>query len=218
MSYILDALRKAEEERGLGQTPQAKTVYGSLPARQHRSWAKLLLGLLLLLNGAALSAFFFLSDNGKALLSGDLSTSAASQAASTESANPSISLPPREFHNQATVIEKTPPSPRMEQKISPQGLVSAASSNTLSAIETSPTPDPAVPSTPSWQNPQNSIPHLNLDIHVYDRTQQKSFVVINSVRYQTGERLKEGPNLESITEDGAVLSYAGQRFRLSVGE
>jgi hypothetical protein len=40
--------------------------------------------------------------------------------------------------------------------------------------------------------------------------------MINSKRYQEGDRLSEGPLLEAITSTGVVLRYQGQRFLLPV--
>jgi general secretion pathway protein B len=218
MSYILDALRKAEEERSLGQVPQAKTVYGTLPARQQRSWAKMLLGLMLLLNGAALTAFFVLTVDGNTLLFSKPGVSKASQAVLKEPDNPPVSPEQREFHDHVAVTAKQPLAPKAKQQSTLSAPASALmpTTNTRQAIQVNGEAAELTPS--SWQKPQDSIPHLNLDIHVYDETQQKSFVMINATRYREGEQLKEGPRLESITKDGAVLTYAGQRFRLLVGE
>jgi general secretion pathway protein B len=59
-------------------------------------------------------------------------------------------------------------------------------------------------------------PELSMDIHVYSDQPDKRFVLINSRRYREGERLSEGPLVEAITREGAVLRYEGQRFLLSV--
>jgi general secretion pathway protein B len=63
---------------------------------------------------------------------------------------------------------------------------------------------------------QRGIPALNLDIHIYSADPDKRFVVINGRRYREGERLSEGPVLESVARDGAILRQNGRRFRLSV--
>ena len=55
-----------------------------------------------------------------------------------------------------------------------------------------------------------------MDIHVYSDQPDKRFVLINSRRYREGEQLSEGPLVEAITREGAVLRYEGQRFLLSV--
>lgn len=63
MSYILEALRKSERERQLGRAPSLPTVLTDQMPRRRR-WLPWLLALLLALNGAALSYFWF-SGRGK---------------------------------------------------------------------------------------------------------------------------------------------------------
>ena len=38
---------------------------------------------------------------------------------------------------------------------------------------------------------------------------------VNSRKYREGDALQEGPVVEQITPDGAVLSFRGSRFRLA---
>ncbi len=63
---------------------------------------------------------------------------------------------------------------------------------------------------------RDGLPTLNLDIHVFSEVADKRFVLINSVRYQQGDWLNEGPLLEAITEEGVILNHQEQRFRLLV--
>jgi general secretion pathway protein B len=58
------------------------------------------------------------------------------------------------------------------------------------------------------------LPPLSLALHVYGGSPAQSWVVINGRRYQEGTQLQEGPTLERITPDGAVLNHRGQRFLL----
>jgi general secretion pathway protein B len=56
---------------------------------------------------------------------------------------------------------------------------------------------------------------LHLDIHVYSKVPAERFVFINMRKYGEGALLPEGAKIEEITQDGVVLSEAGQRFTLS---
>lgn len=60
-----------------------------------------------------------------------------------------------------------------------------------------------------------NIPMLNLDLHVYSDNPANRFVVINSHRYREGDKLAEGPVVESITADGVILDSQGLRFTLA---
>jgi general secretion pathway protein B len=62
---------------------------------------------------------------------------------------------------------------------------------------------------------RGTIPVLHLDLHVYATQPQQRFIFVNSHRYREGDTLTEGPVVEQITPDGAVLSFRGSRFRLS---
>jgi general secretion pathway protein B len=62
---------------------------------------------------------------------------------------------------------------------------------------------------------RGTIPVLHLDLHVYATQPQQRFIFVNSHRYREGDTLAEGPVVEQITPDGAVLSFRGSRFRLS---
>jgi len=58
------------------------------------------------------------------------------------------------------------------------------------------------------------LPALNLDLHIYATQPAQRSVFINGRRYVEGDSLPEGATVETITTDGAVLQYRGQRFLL----
>ncbi|HEX9207778.1 MAG TPA: general secretion pathway protein GspB [Steroidobacteraceae bacterium] len=62
---------------------------------------------------------------------------------------------------------------------------------------------------------RGGVPELHLDLHVYSPTPQQRFIFVNSRKYREGETLQEGPVVEQITPDGAVLNYGGNRFKLT---
>jgi general secretion pathway protein B len=62
---------------------------------------------------------------------------------------------------------------------------------------------------------RGSVPELHLDLHVYAAQPQQRFIFVNSRKYREGETLAEGPLVEQITTDGAVLSFRGSRFKLT---
>jgi general secretion pathway protein B len=59
-----------------------------------------------------------------------------------------------------------------------------------------------------------NLPQLHLDIHVYSAAAAERFVFINMRKYTEGQSLNEGPLVERITPEGAVLTYRNQRFVL----
>ncbi len=59
-----------------------------------------------------------------------------------------------------------------------------------------------------------SIPPLHMDLHSYAPDPSKRFVLINMRRLYEGQSLPEGPKVESITNDAAIMSFQGTRFVL----
>jgi general secretion pathway protein B len=62
--------------------------------------------------------------------------------------------------------------------------------------------------------PGTQIPALRLDLHVFAVRPQDRFVMINMHKLREGDTLPEGVHVDSITPDGAILSYNGSRFLL----
>jgi general secretion pathway protein B len=58
------------------------------------------------------------------------------------------------------------------------------------------------------------LPPLRLDLHAYAPRPQDRWVIINMHKLHEGDSTPEGVRVESITPDGAVLSYQGTRFLL----
>jgi general secretion pathway protein B len=62
--------------------------------------------------------------------------------------------------------------------------------------------------------PGTQLPQLRLDLHVFAARPQDRFVMINMHKLREGDTLPDGVHLDSITPEGAVLSYNGSRFLL----
>ena len=62
--------------------------------------------------------------------------------------------------------------------------------------------------------PGTRLPQLRLDLHVFAARPQDRFVMINMHKLREGDSLPEGVHVDSITPEGAVLSYNGSRFLL----
>lgn len=62
---------------------------------------------------------------------------------------------------------------------------------------------------------RGGVPPMHLDLHVYSTVVSQRFIFVNSRKYKEGETLQEGPVVEQITSDGAVLNFRGSRFKLS---
>jgi len=62
--------------------------------------------------------------------------------------------------------------------------------------------------------PGTQLPQLRLDLHVFAARPEERFVLINMHRLREGDTLPEGVRVDSITPEGAVLSFNGSKFLL----
>ena len=67
---------------------------------------------------------------------------------------------------------------------------------------------------PNYVEVSGNLPELRLDLHVYAARPEERFAMINMKKVHEGDLLPEGVRVESITPEGAVLSYNGSRFLL----
>ena len=61
---------------------------------------------------------------------------------------------------------------------------------------------------------RNSLPPLNVNIHVYSPDESQRILYINNRQVQQGERIQAGVLIEEIVQDGVILRFRGQRFKL----
>ncbi|MEZ5583275.1 MAG: general secretion pathway protein GspB [Candidatus Competibacteraceae bacterium] len=227
MSYILEALRKAEQERNLGRVPDLQTAPMPIPQPKRRLWP-LVLGLVLVANGVALALLWWPDYRSRLVVSDPQLAIPAAEPVVPASRNAIVNSLDRPIANPQTesVSPVAFPAQSVQATLQPLSEPEPA----VAPITPPPAPPPAPEPTPA-RLPESqpaialqalpmtfrqTVPQLNLDVHVYSTAVRKRFVLINSKRYQEGDLLNEGPLLEAITADGAVLSYQGQRFLLPV--
>lgn len=223
MSYILDALRKAEQERHLGQAPNPITVPPPVQPPGKQLWLWLGAGLGLGLN-AALLIYFLVRPPA---------ASPPAPAAPATSAPAPAPLSPRPQATVSAPIPEPPVAQPAPPRKNPAGKAAPAEAPRTPAVaipSQRQEPPPKTPSGPSVTlgpeppplldalpaDTRRGLPGLNLDIHVYSADAGKRFVVINGQRYREGDAIGQGAVLETVTPSGALLRKGGQRFRLSV--
>ncbi|MGC1460119.1 MAG: general secretion pathway protein GspB, partial [Steroidobacteraceae bacterium] len=62
--------------------------------------------------------------------------------------------------------------------------------------------------------PGANLPELKLDLHAYATNPADRFVFLNMTKLMEGQSTPAGVRVESITPDGAILSWQGSRFFL----
>jgi general secretion pathway protein B len=205
MSYILEALKKADQERSRGEVPDIRASHlVRVDGGRYRRLGMVLLVLFLCLQ--ALLLYLYLRE--------DRPTAVAQQA---------LEAPPAPL---AAAPEPEPAAPVASPPVRPAPILLEPP-----AAASAPEPVPAAPTAPvrqavaevpelslhTWQQGSAAVQQLgaelSLDVHVYAEQPAQRFVLINMTRYREGDRLKEGALLERITSQGVVLSYQGELFR-----
>ena len=238
MSFILDALKKSEDER-LGQSGPNLAYARSGAGREAIPRWVLILSALLLVNLAGLVAIMIWKSDTPAENSEFTAQSVIQEEPIQQSpvgfrASPVV---------QQTVSQAPPPvqSNRDEvrslaREASESSSESPSASLTPSSTQTPATPPVTAPQSQAQTEAQESqeaqaamVPTLNellgqgrvmnlaalkVDLHVYAARKEDRFVFINLAKYQEGQRLQEGPLVEEITNDGVILQYQGERFLL----
>jgi general secretion pathway protein B len=225
MSFILDALRKSEHARerralpGLVDLPVSHTSPSRLP------WILGGVGVLLLVNivvlflvlarpsapPAAVTAATPAATAGTARTAGAPAPSAALPAAPRPAVAPVRPLAAEPEPGADPELERpaVPPPPRTARE--PYAAERAAAEREFH-------PRTGVAGVPSIHNlPAQAtagLAPLNIDLHVYSADPAQRFVIINGQRLHEGGQIKEGPTVEQITPEGAILDHQGTRFLL----
>jgi general secretion pathway protein B len=234
MSFILDALKKSENDRQRQSAPALFEVKVAAPRRRFPSWA-MGLAVLLVINIAVLAWYLLPSRVAPAAPGAVVDVVRAESAAPpgmvTVPANatyipanaaPSISVSPN--NSAAGVVAPSLAPPLAEEPILTGGEPSVPpdydARDYAPAITASQADAAAerragtVPSRDEVLAQGTQLPELRLDLHVYDADPAKRFVFINMRRLREGEMLPEGVRVDAITQTGAQLSYRGTHFTI----
>jgi len=221
MSYILDALQKAERERQRGHVPTLPTESAAQPATQGSlKYLYAVLALLILSVGVLIGVFQPFRNGAEpqpnAPVAAQAPMAAAPPAATTAAA-------PAPVHT-AQVVTPTvaqPASPAIPVKPAAIPSQSAPIPVVAAALPTPPVSTPTVSETvqPLAELPANikqEVPAMTVLFHAYSSTPSERLVQINNKPMHEGDSLQPGLKLEHITPDGMVFSYKGYRFSTGV--
>jgi general secretion pathway protein B len=212
MSFILDALKKSESERQKQAVPGLMDMTPAVARPRFPRWA---IGLCALLGINLLVLIVVLLSHDRPPVAAALRPAAAPPAAATPPAPPATAPPlatlqpgPEHFSPLETAPADAPEIPLVEPvtRVTPKPRL---------ANDSTPATDAALPTLAEInQSGPRGLPELHLDIIFHAARPAERFVFINGRKYREGEILTEGPNLEKITRDAAILNYRGLRFRL----
>lgn len=202
MSYISDALRKSEQRResarGLASVDRHN---GGVASREGNHWL-LVAVLVLLIAVLSLLAILVYKEFKSPVAAQDVSTGKATSAPIFSEAPPVANTRPL-----ADEASDTPAS----DDTAALPPISASASDTSSATESKPE---APPLRHLGAAADGGLQNLTLQLLVYHADAKKRFVIINGQHLTEGQSLQEGPVVEQITPNGAVLNHNGSRFQI----
>jgi general secretion pathway protein B len=207
MSFILDALKKAESERSRASGPVLVDVRIAAPRRRLPAWAWAL-GLVLRANLGVLA--WLVSRKPAAAQVAATAAPAVVPAAAPVVSTVAAPAP--------TTAPAAPPAVALEL---PPPIASTAA--VPPAVRPAPVlngPPADVDRLPSYREIQGAgvtLPALTMNLHVYDPTPAQRYVLLNGLQLSEGEFTPDGIKVEVITERGVVLEARGRRFLLPSG-
>lgn len=214
MSYILDALKKSELERGNGAIPSVQTIHSSaLNYHQQRRllWPWILIAVLLA--NVFIFLYFLQTSPDTKAISADERTTENSQASSLNQNRAPVENP--QYPAPITIASTLPtttvsaPAPQSpaETKPAPAKVTSAAPISTLGPlldIDELPT------------EIRRQVPSMVFSAHVYSSNPIQRSLVINNRFMEEGDAFSHDLILSEITRSGAIFAFRGYRFHSSV--
>lgn len=196
MSYILDALRKSDQQRQRGTAPTLLTAPPSLmETRQPRVVVYWVLGAILLGAGIAIGWLYPWQH----------ATSSAKTTVRTLPQTDSPQADSRPRHVPAPIA----PAPRQASR-EPQAALRAPA-----PIEVAPE-SVVVAQRDLPLLIQRALPELQISMHAYSAQPEARLVRVNDKLLREGDSAAAGVRLEKITPDGMIFSYRNYRFRRGV--
>lgn len=227
MSFILDALKKAESERNRRVAPVLMDARIAPPRRGLPAWAWLL-GVVLVANLAVLAWLLWREPGDVPGAAAGIAGEPADAATAPGAPGAAGSPPPLSAQGgtlAGTASVATVPGPAVVGALVPSPIASAQPP----AAGAPPTLPPAaaprarldVESLPRLHELRAAglaLPDLQLNLHAYDPAPAHRSVLLNGHRLREGEYTPDGVKVERITPAGAVLEASGRLFRLDVGD
>ncbi|MBH97624.1 MAG: hypothetical protein CMM56_04130 [Rhodospirillaceae bacterium] len=201
MSFILDALRKSENERQQSTAPRLSSATPIVHRNKAPRW------MLLMMAGLTAATMFL----GWAWLT----------EMSSQDNNIGDSVVDHLAQNTDPINEEI--NGRTEQKIS---LDQTTNFSQQPLITDNPSIDSTITSTDSTSATVSiplmadlvsygmQMPDLNIELHVFSEDSANRFVFINSSKYLEGENIDEETRVQEISENGVVIAYKDQLFLL----
>lgn len=211
MSYILEALKKAQAERQLGDTPTINAVsiqVASPNAASARTplWAILAAALV----ATAIAAIFWWRQDAKAPQVATLAVTPAAPAVLVRPAAPVVLAAPAPPQPQPIVVPDAIPAPMAAPAPARPTPEAAAPS------ARQPAPEEALPFARDLpEQVRSSLPQVVFGGYMYSPNPADRLLLIDKVLRHEGEEVAPGLTLEKLLPKAAVMNFRGTRYRVA---
>jgi len=212
MSYILDSLKKSEQQRKQREQPglHSEPLGAATRRRQERRvWPYLLL-VALMLNAAVLGWYLVGTRAEQGPDKPDKTSVQVDPPGEKQQAAPNRELAPVDpaavpVSRPRTVAELQPPEPTILESpaVEASGKPTPAANPAPGATE--PTPYPQLPASV-----RQELPELVLSLHYFSSSQRSSMIRLDGVILRVGDSLRDGLTVHDINAEGVVLDYRGR--------
>lgn len=219
MSYILDALKKAQAERQLGNAPTIHApppVYAAPPEAASRK--PLYLGLGMGAIGLALAAVFLLRQPAPAV---QVAAQAAPVAAPVVAAAPApVAPPPEPAKPREAPVQPTPtprPEPKAEAPRRAEPVAPEAPEPTRPVlVAAAPAVDENIGALAALPEAvQRDIPKVTFGGYIYSPNPAERLLLVDKMLRREGEEVAPGLVLERLLPKAAIMNFRGYRYRVA---
>ena len=239
MSYILDALKKSEQQRGHGTIPNVQTVHSSsLNYRDEKKtyWPYILITAVIL-NLTAIVYFIIDKDNNSEnnlLSTQDTAVDNIAEihiaASNTEIVAPAA-VPEKQIKQirnttstntkiepEKTLVQATAEPIKKKTDLTDNNDITASRSNTTATANKRPVQAQKniIEFYDLPDSIQRQLPTILVSAHVYSSNPLQRSIVINNNFMEEGEYVIDNLILHEITADGAIFDYEDTRFHYNV--
>ena len=227
MSYILDALRKADQQRRRGAAPTLLTLQPSAVVRKRPAYLKYGLLAVVLIGAGVVIGWLRPWQTERAVPARPETVAVKPIESKPIEQKPLESTSRQSAPVQSQVPAQATPESSALAKPQTDGLPSEANAPVLGRAATPPerrvdiaAADAAGETVIAMEKLPLSIrqelPKMTISVHAYSDTPENRLVGIGSRILREGDYVVPGLQLEEITPDGMILSYRGYRFRRGV--
>jgi len=211
MSFILDALKKVEENRRQDHAPDLMTVHEKQETvtKKRSPWPYILFAALIL-NAGVLAFWLIPRQSPKDGTAPELKVEEKKNHASTQTSRKIVAS--TDGKNESEVSVDPVPSEEPENPLTKQPAVLKNDKTEINAgIET----DGSIPDINELQSSvREDLPEIKISGHVYFNTPADRLVIVNGRTAREGQTVASGLQIEEITSSGVIFIYDNRRFSM----